>query len=164
MYTRIIAALTTFLISSTALAWSVPIHKCTFPRTPTPVGQPIPCSYTNPDGQTFNGVVTTTSNGEVMCTGLLAPTQDDEAEAADIDKLYTSLGENYDEAPYCGIDATPEGKVAECSDEWPGDSDPQAAIKICGDGWCLELTAYADCADFASTEIQFEGVTCYDLI
>ena len=46
MYTRIIAALTTFLISSTALAWgSVPIHLCTVPNTPTPVGNPIPCSY-----------------------------------------------------------------------------------------------------------------------
>src|SRR5262245_42654893 len=98
MYTRIIAALTTFLVSSTALAWSVPIHMCTFPRTPTPVGEPIPCTYTNQDGQSFNGVVTTTSNGEVMCTGLIAPTHDDEAEADDIDELYSSLGEEHDDA------------------------------------------------------------------
>jgi hypothetical protein len=164
MYTRIIAALTTFLISSTALAWSVPIHKCTFPGTPTPVGDPIPCTYTNQDGQSFNGVVTTSSNGEVLCTGLLAPTPDDTADAASIEALYESLGDQYGDAPYCALDASPKGMVTECSDVWPEDSNPQAAIKVCGDGWCLELTAYADCADYASTEIQFEGVSCYDLI
>jgi hypothetical protein len=163
MYTRIIAALTTFLISSTALAWSVPIHMCTFPGTPTPVGDPIPCTYTNQDGQSFNGVVTRTSNGEVLCTGLLAPTPDDPAQADSIEELYSSLGDEYGDAPYCALDASPKGIVAECSDKWPDDSNPQAAIKVCGDGWCLELTAYTDCADYASTEIQFEGVTCYDV-
>jgi hypothetical protein len=160
MYTRIIAALTTFLVSSTALAWSVPIHLCTVTSNPTPVGNPIPCEYENEWGNTYNGVVTTTSSGDVMCTGLVAPTPDDEAEAASIEELYSSLGENYDEAPYCAVDKTPKGNVTECSNEWP---DPQAAIKVCGDGWCLELTAYDDCADYASTEIQFEGVTCYDV-
>jgi hypothetical protein len=160
MYTRIIAALATFLISSTALAWSVPIHRCTFPSTPTPVGDPIPCTFTNQDGQSFNGVVTTTSNGEVLCTGLIAPTPTDPSEADSIEDLYISIDENYDEAPYCAVSSNVKESVTECSDEWP---DPQAAVKVCGDGWCLELTAYDDCADYNSTEIQFEGVTCYDV-
>jgi hypothetical protein len=160
MSTRIIAALTTFLFSSTALAWSVPIHLCTTPSTPTPVGNPIPCSYVNEEGTTYNGVVTTTGNGDVLCTGLIAPTPDDTTEADSIEELYASLGENYDEAPYCAVNSTPKDVILECSDEWP---DPQAAVKVCGDGWCLELTAYDDCADYNSTEIQLEGVTCYDV-
>lgn len=160
MYTRIIAALSTFLLSSTALAWSVPIHLCGFPSAPTPIGDPIPCDYTNEDGQTFNGVVTTTSNGDVLCTGLIAPTPSDSTAAESIEDLYSSFGEDYDEAPYCAVSSTSKDIVTECSDEWP---DPQAAVKVCGEGWCLELTAYVDCADYNSTEVQLEGVTCYDV-
>ena len=170
MNPRITAILTVALCSVTTLvslpahAWSVPIHMCTFPKTPTPVGQPIPCTYTNQDGQSFNGVVTTSGNGEVLCTGLIAPTHDDTAEAANIDELYESLGENHDEAPFCALAGTPKGPVTECSDEWPGEGNPEAAVKVCGDGWCLELTAYVDCNDYNSTEVQLEGVTCYDVV
>lgn len=164
MSTRIIVALTTFLFSTTALAWSVPIHLCTFPGTPTPIGDPMDCSYTNEDGQTFNGVVTSSSNGDVLCTGLVAPTPSDQTEAASIEELYSSMGDDYYAAPYCALDITSKGAVAECSDEWPDDSEPQAAVKVCGESWCLELNAYDDCNDYNSTEIQFEGVTCYDLV
>ena len=77
--------------STDALAWAVPIHLCSFPDTPTPVGDPIPCSFTNEDGQTFNGVVTSSPAG-VFCTGLVAPTPDDPTEAADVAALYSELG------------------------------------------------------------------------
>lgn len=155
-------ALATFLVSSTAFAWAVPIHKCWFPSTPTPVGTPIPCSYTNQDGATFNGVVTTSSNGEVLCTGLLAPTPNDTTEAASFEELYSSLGDNYDEAPYCAVQGTSKGSIAECPIDGEGGGS-SAYVKVCGDGWCLELSAYVDCADYNSTEIPLEGVTCYDL-
>jgi hypothetical protein len=166
MKTRIlplVASLSAMLISSTAFAWSMPIHKCWFPRTPTPVGEPIPCSYTNQDGQTFNGVVTTTSNGEVLCTGLIAPNPSDPTEAASIDELYSSIGEDYGSAPFCALEGTDEGPIAECWDE-PPKGNPEAVVKVCGDGWCLELTAYVDCNDYYTTEAHLEGVTCYDLI
>lgn len=154
--------LSSTFVSSTALAWSVPIHKCRFPDTPTPAGDPIPCSYTNQDGQTWNGVVTVTGNGEVLCTGLTAPTPEDPTEADSIEELYASFGDNYDEAPFCALAGSREGPEAVCYDKAPV-SNPEAAIQVCGDGWCLELAAYADCRDYNSTEIQLEGVTCYDL-
>lgn len=160
---RVTVALATLFVSSTAFAWSVPIHKCSFPSTPTPVGNPIPCSYTNQDGQTFNGVVTTSSNGEVLCTGLLAPTPDDTTEAASFEELYSSLGDDYGNAPYCAVKGTTKGSIAECPIDGGGDATPWANIKVCGDGWCLELTAYTDCADYNSTEIPLDGVTCYDM-
>lgn len=150
------------LFASTATAWSVPIHRCSFPDTPTPVGEPIPCSFTNQDGQTFNGVVTTTSNGEVMCTGLLAPTPEDPPEAQSIESLYEELGDDYWSAPYCSMDATPEGRFAACFDEPP--KGPQAAVKICGSGWCLELNAYVDCNDYYAKEKRVAGVDCYDVV
>ncbi|HLT38486.1 MAG TPA: hypothetical protein VK034_19500 [Enhygromyxa sp.] len=160
----VVAALSTMLVSSTAFAWAVPIHKCTFPKDPTPVGQPIPCSFTNEDGITFNGVVTVTGNGEVLCTGLAAPTPRDPTEAASIEKLYSSLGDDYGDAPWCALDGTPEGPIAECFDEPPGGDDPWAAVKICGDGWCLELNAYVDCNDYYDQEKRVEGVSCYDIV
>ena len=158
------ALLISILFASTALAWSVPIHKCTFPKTPTPAGEPIPCSFTNEDGQTFNGVVTQTGNGEVLCTGLIAPTPQDPTEAQSIEELYSSLGDDYWNAPYCAMDATPEGPFAACFDEVPYGGEPQAAVKICGNGWCLELNAYVDCNDYYAKEKKVDGVGCYDIV
>ncbi len=164
MNTRIFSALATFatlFVSSTALAWSVPIHLCSFPSEPAP--GPIPCSYTNEDGQTFNGVVTSTG-GNVLCTGMVAPTPDDATEAASIDELYESFGESRDEAPMCGVHPTPKGALLECPiDGDEGGWTPTAMVKVCGPGWCHELASYVDCADYNSTEIQFDDVTCYDL-
>lgn len=166
MFTRaiaVLATLATLLVSSTASAWAVPVHLCTVPDEPTPVGDPIPCSYTNEDGQTFNGIVTRSGNGEVLCTGLVAPNPKDPTHAADIAKLYESLGEDRDAAPVCAIAGTKKGAVLECSLDDGEDKDPWAAVKVCGGDWCHELTSYIDCADYYSTEPVLEGVTCYDV-
>ena len=85
------------------LAWAVPIHKCWFPSTPTPVGSPIPCSYTNQDG----------------------------------------IGHH---------DRQRRGPTLD------------AAVKLCGDGWCIELNAYIDCNDYYSIEGKKDGVGCYDIV
>jgi hypothetical protein len=167
MSTRIltlIATVTTFLASSTALAWAVPVHLATVPTEPTPAGQPIPCSYTNEDGQTFNGVVVVSqapgTMNQTLCVGLVAPGADDPNEAASFDKLYESLGENPKDAPACFLEDEDEWVLLSCYDEMP---EPQAAIMVCGYGWCHELESYVDCADYYSTEIAFEDVTCYDV-
>jgi hypothetical protein len=167
MTSRIITTAAALLIStlftSTALAWSVPLYKCWYPRTPVDPTS-IPCSYTNEDGQTFNGVVTQTPNGTLLCTGLNAPTPQDPTEAQSIEELYASFGDDYWSAPYCAMDATPEGPFAACFDEAPHGGEPQAAVKVCGEGWCLELNAYVDCNDYYTTEVRLDGVTCYDLV
>ena len=170
MNTRIPAALVAFatlLASSSAFAWSAPIHKCWFPRGPQPVDQPIPCSYTNEDGQTFNGVVTTTSNGTVLCTGLIAPNPTDPLEAQSLDALYEEFGLSFDDAPYCTIEGSEEGEAAVCYDPGyePWNDDIQAAVQVCGEGWCLELTAYTDCSDYWASEPHMQGsVDCYDIV
>ncbi|GEM_PF-5396578 len=124
MYLRIAVALTTFLFSTTALAWAVPIHRATVSSTPTPVGDPIPCTYTNADGQQFSGVVTT-GGGHVFCTGMVAPTDDDETNAASIDDLFYSLDEDPEDAPACSIDESEEGEVLECSMEMEMEEGPK---------------------------------------
>lgn len=164
MSTRILTALvvlaTTTLVSTNALAWAVPIHKCSYPDTPTPVGDPIPCSYTNEDGQTFYGVVTSSTAG-VFCTGMAAPTPSDPTVADDVAALYSEFGENPDEVPECRVQGSIKGAVLEC----PIEGEPWAAVKICGDNrsWCLELTRYTDCADYYSSEPAVEGITCDDV-
>jgi hypothetical protein len=141
------------------LAWAVPIHLASVTDEPTPAGQPVPCSYTNQDGQTFNGVVSVVGS-DVMCVGLVAPNPRDPLEAASFADLYEKLGENPKDAPACYLEDEHEWVSLSCYDEM---FEPQAAIKICGYGWCHELESYADCADYYSTEIAFEDVTCYDL-
>lgn len=171
MKTRIltsVAALATLLVSSTALAWAVPIHKANVPSEPTPAGDPIPCSYTNDDGQTFNGVVTTTSNGTVLCTGLIAPTPDNPLEGQSIEALYEELGDDYWEAPFCAVEGTSKGVAAavcyEPGDE-PWNDGIQAAVQICGDGWCVDALSYVDCNDYWASEPHMVGsVECNDLI
>ena len=156
------AALLTTLVSAPAMAWSVPIHECNVSSTPSPAGQDIPCSFTNDDGQTFNGVVSTTSNGTVLCTGLIVPNPDDNTEADSYEELYLELGLDFGEAPYCAIEHAPKGgDVNACYDEAP---EVSAAVQICGEGWCLELTSYDDCNDYYSTEADLEGVSCNDIV
>ncbi|KIG11663.1 hypothetical protein DB30_02882 [Enhygromyxa salina] len=65
----------------------------------------------------------------------------------------------------CHVTPTKSGTLLQCTDEGgPGDPLTWAAVKVCGPGWCHDLLAYDDCNDYNSTEIQFEDVTCYDLI
>ena len=161
------AALFTLLASSTAMAWAVPIHKCSVPSTPTPAGQDIPCDYTNADGQTFSGVVTVTSNGTVLCTGLVAPTGNDPLEAQSIEALFEKVGSDYWDAPYCAVEASAKGEEAVCYEPGyePWNDDIQAAVQVCGDGWCLELMSYVDCNDYWASEPHMVGsVECNDVI
>jgi hypothetical protein len=161
MSTRILIALTTLLVSTNAFAWNVPIHLCDFPSTPTPPGTPIPCSYTNEDGQTFNGVVTSSSS-DVFCSGLVAPTPDDPTEAADLEGLLMSLGEDPNDVPVCGLHSTMKGTLLEC----PIDGDdpgPWGMVKVCDADGCAELDAYDDCAAYWAAVPPSDGVTCDDL-
>jgi hypothetical protein len=162
MYTRILIALTTLLVSTHASAWNVPIHLCDFPSTPTPAGTPIPCSYTNEDDQTFNGVVTSSSGGGVLCSGMVAPTPQDPTEAADVKKLLMSLGEDPKDLPVCGIHSTTKGALLECplGGEEPGQ---WGMVKVCDNDGCAELDAYADCAAYWEAVPATDGVTCDDL-
>jgi hypothetical protein len=83
--------LASLAFSSAAFAWQVPIHKCSFPDEPGPA--PIPCSYSN-DGQSWSGTVTSSSSG-IVCSGLDAPDQEEEALVAALE----DLGLEDDEAP-----------------------------------------------------------------
>lgn len=77
--TRILTTAALF-VSVSAHAWEVPVHESSFPTQPQQA--PIPCSYTNDDGQTWNGTVGTNSSNEVVCQGLVAaPTTLVEAQA-----------------------------------------------------------------------------------
>jgi len=99
MNTRNILLFAGLLMSSNAFAWSVPIHLADFNPGPHTAGDPIPCSYTNDDGQTFNGTVTSGPEG-VMCSGFAEPPTDDTiaAEAARMERA--GSGETCDVVEY----------------------------------------------------------------
>lgn len=163
MSARILVLFTTFFVSSTALAWSVPIEMCTFPSNPSPAGQDIPCTFTNDDGQSFHGVVTRSDN-TTYCTGLVAPTPTDPKKADDVADLYTSLGEDLADAPVCGLKV--DGKVQElvCMPQGEGEGGVEA-VQLCGPkrAWCLVLVTYRDCAHYFRSEGTDNGVSCDDV-
>lgn len=165
MSARILALLTTFFVSTTALAWSVPIELCTFPSQPSPAGQDIPCTFTNDDGQSFHGVVTRSDN-TTYCTGLVAPTPTDPKKADDIEKLYSSLGEDVADAPVCGLKVDAKGQELMCKapDEGEGGGGVDA-VQLCGPkrAWCIVLVSYRDCAHYFRSEGTGTGVSCDDV-
>jgi len=82
--TRIaLLAATSLLFSAPAFAWTVPLSDSGVTADPGPhdAGDPIPCTVDNGWGQTFQGTVTTI-DGELHCSGLAAPDDDEEIETA----------------------------------------------------------------------------------
>jgi len=70
-------------LSTSAFAWSVPLIDSGVTVEPGlhDAGDPIPCTVDNGWGQTFQGTVTTV-DGELHCSGLAAPADDEEIDAA----------------------------------------------------------------------------------
>jgi len=78
-----ILALASLFVSAPAFAWSVPLTQSGVTAEPGPhnAGDPIPCTVDNGWGQTFSGTVTTV-NGELHCTGMAAPDDEDDIATA----------------------------------------------------------------------------------
>jgi hypothetical protein len=73
---RLAMAAAALMISSTAFAWSVPLSSAEYSAGPHPAGQDIDCTYTNDDGQVFNGTIQGPS-GSLVCAGDVVITRED---------------------------------------------------------------------------------------
>lgn len=110
-------ALATLFISSNAFAWSVPLHNASYDPGPHPAGQTIDCTYTNDDGQVFNGTITSDPNGGFSCSGFAVQDDDDTiaAEAALAERESPGGGCEVLDAGYGEVEvecAADEGRVS----------------------------------------------------
>lgn len=153
---RVFLALAALCVSSSALAWSVPLYTCSYDPGPHPAGTDIPCTYTNQDGQSFQGTVTQSGSGGLFCTGLVAPTPNDDTRAAVAADLYSELGDGIATSPTTSWARTKLGVVIT-------EADPVGYVKVCTADGCQELAQYASCRDYYAVNGQSSGVSCDDL-
>jgi hypothetical protein len=154
-----IITLAALFVSSAAFAWDVPMYMCAVISTPT-LG--AGCTYTNQDGQTFQGVITRQDNSN-YCTGRVVRAPEHSVlESLDQICDFEECVPASKAGPPKNLD--PKATLVERDPTRPFDPDAPAHVKVCGDGWCHELSSYVDCNDYYSSEIDFPGVTCYDLI
>ena len=70
------------LAAGPAHAWQVPLYQTSYDPGPHQPGEPIPCTFTNDDGQSFTGTITSDGSGGLVCSGIAEPTQDAAIEAS----------------------------------------------------------------------------------
>ena len=153
---RLFVSVVALCVSSSALAWSVPLYRCAYNPGPHQAGTDIPCTYTNEDGQSFQGTVTQSGSGGLYCTGMVAPNPTDETRAAVAADLYTDLGDRIQSSPTTAWSRTKVGVVIV-------EADPVGYVKVCSANGCEELAQYASCRDYWTANGQSAGVTCDDL-
>jgi hypothetical protein len=156
--TRLVASFVVFALSSSAFAWSVPLYRATYNPGPHTAGTDIPCTYTNEDGQSFNGTVTQSASGGLFCTGLVAPTPDDVRAASVAADLLVEFGDKVSTAPV--VTWTRSAKTGGIVIT---EAEPEGCVRVCVNGDCQELTAYASCYDYTQANGSQDGVTCDDL-
>ena len=62
--------------AASTYAWQVPLYSTTYNPGPHKPGDPIECTYTNDDGQSFTGTITSDGSGGLVCAGVAEPDLD----------------------------------------------------------------------------------------
>lgn len=86
-------SLLTLLAAGPAHAWQAPLHLTTYSPGPHTPEEPVNCTYTHDDGESFTGTITSDGSGGLVCDGIAEPTQDAAIEADLADQDLVAAGD-----------------------------------------------------------------------